>query len=126
MYTKRQLNEFWDAILGTSAPMNALQNFTKNLIVPSNAKKRPDGFTYYAPRTDFFVENKIALNYFETKFVETFGTVSYWLEKCGIWFTTFLFIKLIIDIIVTVMRALEIHRKNGRSASFRKVLLSAT
>ena len=63
--------------------------------------------------------------YFEIKFVLTFGTVGYWLEKCGIWFAIFL-TKLIIDIIVTVMRTLEIHRITGRSISSGKVLLSAT
>ena len=34
--------------------------------------------------------------------------------------------KLIIDIVVTVLRTLEIHRITGRSVSFGKVLLSAT
>ena len=47
MYTKRQIGEFWDAILMNSAAKNAFQNFTRNLIVTSNAKKRPDGYTYY-------------------------------------------------------------------------------
>ena len=34
--------------------------------------------------------------------------------------------KLILDIVVTVMRNLEIHRIAGRSVSFGKFLLSAT
>ena len=68
----------------------------------------------------------ISPDYFENKFVQTFGTVGYWLEKCGIWFAIFVFVKLIIDIIVTVMRTLETHRITGRSVSFGKVLLSAT
>ena len=110
----------------SSASENALQKFTRNLIVPSNAKKGPDGYTYYAPRTDFFVDNMASPNYFENEFVQTSGTVGYWLEKCGIWFTLFLFIKLIIDINVTVMKTLEIHRITGRSVSFAKVVLSAT
>ena len=125
MYTKGQLSKFWDAILMKSASKNALQEFTRNLIVPSNAKKGPDAYTYYAPRTDFFVDNMISPNYFENKFVQTSGTVGYWLEKCGIWFVIFLFIKLIIDIVV-VMRTLEIHRVTGKSVNFGKVLLSAT
>ena len=68
----------------------------------------------------------ISPNYFENEFVETFGTIGYWLEKCGIWFAIFLFVKLIIDIVVVVMRTLEIHRITGRSVNFGKVLLSAT
>ena len=126
MYTKGQFNEFWDAILMSSASKNALHKFTRNLIVPSNAKKGPDGNTYYAPRNDFFVDNMISPNYLENEFVQTFGTIGYWLEKCGIWFAIFLFVKLTIDIVVTVMRTLEIHRITGKSVIFRKVLLSAT
>ena len=126
MYTKGQLSEFCDAILMRSASKDALQKFTRNLIVPSNAKKGPDGHTYYAPRTDFSVDNMISPIYLANKFVQIFGTVGYWLERCGVWFAIFLFIKLIIDIIVTVMRTLEIHRITGWSVSFGKTLLSAT
>ena len=126
MYTKGELSEFLDAILMSSASKIALQKFTRNLIVPSNAKKGPDGYTYYAPRTDFFVDNMISPNHFEKEFVQTFGTIGYWLEKCGIWFAIFFFVKLVIDIVVVVMRTLEIHRITGRSVNFGKVLLSAT
>ena len=114
MYTKGQLSEFWDAILMSSASKNALRKFTRNLMVPSNAKKGPGGYTYCAPRTDFFADIMISSINFENEFVQTFGTVGYWLEKCGIWFAIFLFIKLIIDIVVVVMRTLEI-RITGKS-----------
>ena len=110
----------------SSASKNALKKFTRNLIVPLNAKKGPEGYTYYVPRTDFSVDNMISPKYFENKFVQRFGTVGYWLEKGGIWFAFFLFKKLIIDNIVLVMRTLEKHRITGRSVSLGKVLLSAT
>ena len=126
MYTKRPLNEFWDAMLMSSASENALQKVTWNLIVPSNAKKGPDGYTYYPPRTDFFVDNIISPNYFENIFVHTFGTVGYWLEKCGFQFAIFLFLKLNIDISVTVMRTLRRHRSTGKPFSFGKKFLLAT
>ena len=76
-FTKGQLSEFWDAILISSASKNALQKLTQKLIVHSNAKKGPDGYTYYAPRTYFFVDKMISPNYVENKFVQTFGTVGY-------------------------------------------------
>ena len=65
-------------------------------------------------------------NYFEKNFVQTFGTVGYWLAKCGIWFAIFLLIKLIIDIVATMMRTLEIHPITRKSVSFGKALLLAT
>ena len=127
MYTKGQLSEFWDAILMSSTSKNVLQKFTRNLMGPSNAKKGADGYTYYATWTDFFLDNMISPNYFENMFVQTYGTVDWWLEKCGICFAIFLFPKLIIDIIVTVMRTSEVHLITGISVSFeKKVLQSAT
>ena len=125
-YTKGQLNDFWEAILMKLASKNAPQKFTRILIVPSNAKIRPDGYTYYAHRTHFFVDNMISPNDFGNKFVRFFGTFGYWLENCGSWFATFFFLKLIIDIIATVIRALEKHHTTGKSVKFGKVLLSAT
>ena len=120
MYTKGHFSEFWDAILMSSASKISLQKITRNLIVPSNAKKGPELHNYYAPRTDFSVDNMISPNFLANEFVQTFGTVGYWLEKCGIWFAIFLFIKLIIDIVITVMRSLELHKNNRKIGHFWK------
>ena len=81
MYTKGQLTEFWDNILMSSASKNALQKFLRKLIVPSHSKKGPEGYTYYAPKTDFFVDNMISPGFFENTFRQTFGTIGYWLEN---------------------------------------------
>ena len=110
MYKKGQLSEFCYAILMSSASKKALQKFTRNLIVPSKAKKGPDGYIYYAHRTDFFVDNMISPNYFENEFFQTFGAVGYWLEKCGIWFAIFLFHK-------TEYRYCCGHNENPRNTS---------
>ena len=68
----------------------------------------------------------ISPGYFERKFRRTFGTIGYWLEKRGIWLAVFLFVKLIIDVTVTIVRAFGIHRLTGASVGFGKLLLSAT
>ena len=102
-----------------------LTEIYKKLNSSIKCKERPWWIYILRARTDFFVDNMIYPNYFENEFVQTFGTVGYWLEKCGIWFAIFLFIKLIIDIVVVVMRTLEVHRITGKSVNFGKVLLSA-
>ena len=109
-----------------SASKNASQKFTRKLIVPSQSKKGPEGYTYYAPKMDFFVDNMISPGYSESKFRQIFGTIGYWLEKCGIWFAVFLFIRLIFDVTVTIIRAFEIHRLTGASVGFGKSLLQLT
>ena len=57
--------------------------------------------------------------------MDTSGSVAYVLEFCGIYFSCFPFIKFIVDLIVTILKHLEIHRLTGASLGFGKTLLSA-
>ena len=71
--------------------------------------------------------------YFKDQFMDTFGPVAYVLEQCGIYFSVFLFFKVILDVVVMVIRHLEITKVTGASlgdhsvgASPKKTLLSAS
>ena len=64
-------------------------------------------------------------SYFKNQFMDTFGSVAYVLEFCGIYFSCFLFIKLIVDLIVMILRHMEINRPTGAWFGFGKTLLSA-
>ena len=90
MYTRIELSHFWDSILISAASRNALKKFSQKLIVFSNINKNPNSFPFYAPRTDFFVDNMISPGYFKDRFMDTFGPVAYVLEHCGIYFSVFL------------------------------------
>ena len=125
MYTRSELSNFWDSILISAASRNALKKFSQKLIVFSNNNKNPDNFPFYAPRTDFFVDNMISPGYFKDRFMDTFGPVAYVLEHCGIYFSVFFF-KLIKDVVVMVIRHLEINKMTGASLGFGKTLLSAS
>ena len=126
MYTRSELSSFWDSILVSAASRNALKKFSQKLIVFSNNNKDPLSFPYYAPRTDFFVDNMISPGYFKDRFMDTFEPVAYVLEHCGTYFSVFLFFKLIIDVVVVVIRHLEKTKKTGASLGFGKTLLSAS
>ena len=126
MYTRSELSHFWDSILISAASRNALKKFSQKLIVFSNNNKNPGSFPYYAPRTDFFVDNMISPGYFKDRFMDTFGPVAYVLEHCGIYFSVFSFFKLIIDVVVMVIRHLEKTKMTGASLGFGKTLLSAS
>ena len=58
--------------------------------------------------------------------MDTFGPVAYVLEHCGIYFSVFLFFKLIVDVVVMVIRHMEISKMTGASLGFGKILLSAS
>ena len=58
--------------------------------------------------------------------MDTLGSVAYVLELCGLYFSCFLFIKLIIDLTVIILRQMEITCLTGASVVFGKTLLSAS
>ena len=124
--TRAQLSEFWDNILISAASRKTLQNFSRELIVPNTAIRGPEQYSYYAPRTDFYVDNMISPSYFKNQFMDTFGSVAYVLEFCGLYLSCFLFITLIVDIIVMILRHIEINRLTGASLGFGNTLLSCS
>ena len=58
--------------------------------------------------------------------MDTFGSISCILEHRGILFSRFLFIKLIVDLVVIVLRHMEVHRPTGTSLGFGGTLLGAS
>ena len=68
----------------------------------------------------------ISPDYFKDRFMDTFGPVAYVLEHCKIYFSVFLFFKLIWDVVVIAKRHLEITKMPGASLGFGKTLLSAS
>ena len=126
MYTRNELKVFWDSILINAASGTALKKFSQNLIVYTTDQEGTDASRYYTPRTEFFVDKMISPGYFKDQYLDTFGPVVYVLEHCGIYFSVFLFIKLIIDMVVMIMRYMEIDKLLGSTLGFGKTLLSAS
>ena len=126
MYTRNELKGFWDSILINAASRTALKKFSQSLIAYTTDQEGTDGSQYYTPRTEFFVDKMISPGYFKDQFLYTFGPVVYVLEHCGIYFSAFLFIKLIIDMVVMIVCYMEIDKLNGSTLGFGETLLSAS
>ena len=126
IHTRAQLSDFWDNILISAVSRKTLQKLSRELIVPNTAIHGPEQYSYYAPRTDLYADNMISPSYFKNQFMDTSGSLAYVLEFCGIYSSCFLFIKLIVDLIVMVLRYMEINRLTGASVGFGKTLLSAS
>ena len=126
MYTRCELSSFWDSILFSAASRKAFKKFSQKPNVFSSNQKSQDSFLFYAPRTEFYVDNMISPGYFEDRFMDTFGPVAYVHEHCGIFFSVFLFYKLIIDVVVMVIRHLEITKMTAASLGFGKTVLNAS
>ena len=126
IYTQAQLAEFWDNILNSAAFRKTLQNLSRELIVLKTTIHGPERNSYHEPRTDFYMDNMTSRTYFKNQFIDTFGSVAYVLECCGISFSCFLFVKLIVDLIVMISRHMEINGLTGASLGFGKTLLMAS
>ena len=123
MYTRSDFSSFWDSMLMSAASRIP---FSQKFFVFSNKNKNPDGFPYYAPRTDLYVDNMMSPSNFKDRFMDTFGPIANVLEHCGIYFSLFLFFKLIIDVMVLVIRHLEITKTTGASLGFGKTIPSVS
>ena len=126
MYTRSELRGFWDNILINAASTTALKKFSHNLIIYSTPQEGSEGFHYYTLKTEFYVDKMICPEYIKDRFMDTFGPVAYILEHFGIYFSVFLFLKLIIDLTVMITKHMEINRMTGASLGFGKTLLSAS
>ena len=126
MYNQNERKGFWDSILINAASRTALKNSSQKLIVYTTAEERTDGFHYYTPRTEFFVDKMISPGYFKDQFLDTIGPVVYVLEHWGNYFSVFLFIKLLIDMVVMILRYKEKDKLTGSTLRIGKTLLGAS
>ena len=69
--TRAQLSEFWGNIPISAASRKALHKFSAVLIVPNTAIYGPEQYSYYARRTDFYVDNMISPSCFKIQFMDT-------------------------------------------------------
>ena len=126
MYTRNELKGFWDSILKNAASRTALKKFSQNPIVYTTDQEGTDGSHYYTPRIECFVDKMILPGYFKDQFLDTFVPVVYVLEHYANYFSVFLFIKLIIDMVVMIVRYMEIDKLTGSTLGFGNTLLSAS
>ena len=126
IYTRNEPKGFWDSILINVVSRTALKKFSQKLIVYTTAQEGTDGSHCYTPRTEFFVDKMISPAIFEDQFFDTFGPVVYVFDHCGIYFSVFLFIKFIIDVVVMIVHYREIDKITGSTLGFGRTLLSTS
>ena len=116
---------FWNSITFNSNMRGVLKHFTKSLLDSREPFSNISGTNYYNSRT-FYLDSFISPDFFNNQFVETFGKIQYIFERCGIFFAAFLFIKLLIDIFLCLIRAMQINKITDASIHFGKALFAAT
>ena len=104
---------------------NAIQPFSKELFVSQDNFKSEDRPYLNYPMRTVYLDSFISPNFFDNSYIEMFGYTQLILEQCGIYFAAFL-LKFIIQIVVTIVKALQIHKITGASVNFGKIILFAT
>ena len=102
-----------------------LKHFTKSLLDSRESFSNISGTNYYNSRT-IYLDSLISPDFFNNQFVETFGKIQYIIERCGIFFAAFLFIRLLIDIVLCLIRAMQVKKITDASIHFGKALFAAT
>ena len=126
LFTDQELKKIWRGIKFNNEMKKAIQTFSKKLVVSQdNFKSEDRTYLIYLMRT-VYLDSFISPNFFDNRYIETFGYTQFNLEQRGIYFAAFLFVKLIIQIVVTIVKALEIHKSTGASVNFGKIILFAT
>ena len=65
-------------------------------------------------------------SFFIDKFKDTFGLLGYYIQCLGNFFACFLLVKFLIDVVVIVLRGLEIRKVSGATFGFVRTMLGAT
>jgi hypothetical protein len=79
----------------------------------------------HGTNTRIYLDGMISPDFFEMNFKKTFGTIEYWMQKCGSLFAFILFAKFLMEIVCTIIRAFEIQKISKRSANFARIIVSA-
>ena len=88
-----------------------------------NARKRfyQDSSSQYGSTQNIYLDYLISPDFWKNEYTRIFGTIQYYLEKCGIIFASLLFLKFILDALVFVIKVLHIHKLTGRTLHFGKL-----
>ena len=102
-----------------------LKHFTESLLGNRESFSNISGTNYYNSRT-IYLDSFFSPDPFNHQLVETFGKIQYIIERCGIFFAAFLFIKLLIDIVLCLIRAIQINKITVASIHFGKTIFAVT
>ena len=107
IYTRAHLSEIRDKIYISAATRKALQKLSRDFIVFNTAILGPEQYSYYDRLTDFYVDHMVSPQLLQKTVYGHVGPIASVLEFSGIYFSCFLFIKHIVDLIVKILRHIE-------------------
>ena len=112
MYTPNQMKNFWDNVIHNSASDTLLKKLTRTILTRGNSVRiyEPGNLERLLSLNDrLLLDHLLTPSFFVDKFKETFGELGYIIQCLGNFFACFLLVKFVIDVVVIVLRGLEIR-----------------
>ena len=129
MYTPKQMKNFWDNIIHASASDTVLKKLTRTILTQGNTVRisDPGNLERLLSLDDrLLMDHLLTPSFFVDKFKETFGILGYYIQCLGNFFACFLLVKFLIDVVVIVLRGVEIRKVSGATFGFVRTMLGAT
>ena len=114
------MQKLWSMITDHSEMKGFLQKVSQTFL---NARKH---FYQYGSTQKIYLHYLISPDFWKNEYTRFFGTIQYFLERCGILFVSFLFVKCMLNALVFVIKVLHIHKLTGRTLRFGKIMLAAS
>ena len=96
LYSPAQVKDFWDKVIQNSA-YSILKKLTRRILTNGNNVRIMESGNLdqaLSFNNRMYFDSFLSPDYFTQQFKSAFGSVFYYLEKRGIWFAVFLFLKL--------------------------------
>ena len=129
MCTAKQMKNFWDNIIHASASDTVLKKFTRTILTQGNTVRisDPGNLKRLLSLDDrFLMDHFLTPSFFVDKFEETFGLLGYYIQCLGNFSACFFLVKFIFDVVVIVLRGLEIREVSGAIFGFVRTMLCAS
>ena len=129
MYTPKQMKIFWHNIIHASVSDTVLKKLTRTISTQGNTIRisDPGNLERLLSLDDrLLMDHLLTPSIFVDKFQETFGLLGYYFQCLGNFFACFLLVKFSIDVVVFVLRGLEIRKVSGATFGLVRTMIGAT
>ena len=129
MYTPKQMKNFRDKIIHASVCDTVLKKLTRTILTQGITVRisDPGNLERLLSLNDrLLMDHLLTPSFFIDKFKETFRLLGYYNQCLGNFFACSILVKFFIDVVVIVLRGLEIRKVSGAAFGFVRTMLGAT
>ena len=134
LYSQADIKQFWNRIIQGRFTDEVLKTFAESVGKTGHGHPGPNDPTsgifgpdlpQYKNPADIFVDTFISPDFFKNQFIANFGYIAFYLQLAGTYFAAFLLVKFLLEIVMSIIRAFEIHVLAGRTVSFARLVAAA-